>query len=64
MESRHNINIKLFEIFDDISIKIFDRANYDGKDSALTRDNSEYLKNEIIDKFNELRNSILIILVE
>ena len=58
-EWHHDININLFEIIDDISLKIIDRANYDGNDSPLKLDNSEYIEFEIVDKFNELLNSIL-----
>ena len=59
----HDININLFEIIDDISLKIIDRANYDDNDSPLKLDNSEIIEFEIVDKFNELRNSILNILI-
>ena len=34
-ECHHDINIHLFEIIDDISLKILDRANYDGNDTPL-----------------------------
>ena len=63
-EWRHENNIKIFEIFDDISLKIIDRANYDGNDSPIKLDNSEYIEFEIVDKFNELRTSILNTLIE
>ena len=63
-EWHHDININLFELFDDISLKIIDRANYDGNDSPLKLDNSEFIDFEIADKFNELRNSILKILID
>ena len=40
-ESHHD-NIKnLFQLFDDISLKAFDKSNYHGKDSASIRDNGE-----------------------
>ena len=60
----HDIKINLFEIIDDISLKIFGRANYDSKDSPLALDNSEILKFEIVDKFSEFRNSIQNVLIE
>ena len=63
-EWRHDININLFEIIDDISLKIIDRAIYDGNDPPLKLDNSEYIEFEIVDKFNELRTSILNMLIE
>ena len=63
-EWRHNININLFELIDHISLNIFGRANLDGKDSPLKLDNSECLQFKIVDKFGELRNSILDLFVE
>ena len=64
IDSHQDFNIILFDILDDISLKAIDRANCDGMDSPLTRDNSDCLEIEIIDKFNELRNSIFSILVQ
>ena len=64
VESHHDISINLFELIDEISLKVFDRANDDSNDSPLTLDKSEYLEIEIVDIFNELRSSILSILIE
>ena len=63
-EWHHGININLFEKIDDNLLKIIDRANYDGNDSPLKLDNSEHIEFEIVDKFIELRNSILNILID
>ena len=40
-EWRHDININLFETIDETSLRIIDRAHYDGKDSPSKLDNSE-----------------------
>ena len=55
--------IKLFELIDDISLTIIDKNNNVGDNLLAARENIDK-ENEIIDKFNELRNSILNILVE
>ena len=60
----HDINVSLFELIDDISLKIIDKANYVGNDSPQKLDNSECLEFEIVDKFNELRDSIVNLLIE
>ena len=46
-EWRHKININYFDLIDNISLKINDRANYKGEDSPLTLDNSECLESEV-----------------
>ena len=48
--------IKLFDLIDDISLSIIDKNNNVGDNLLAAREN--------IDKFNELRNSILNILAE
>ena len=48
--------IKLFDLIDDISLSIIDKNNNVGDNLFAAREN--------IDKFNELRNSILNILAE
>ena len=63
-EAHHNNNLNLFELVDEISLKVVDRAIYDGRDSPLTQDNSVYLEIEVVDNFNELRNSKVCVLVE
>ena len=37
-ESHHDINFNPFERIEKISLKVIDIANYDGKDSSLTRE--------------------------
>ena len=56
-------NIKLFELIDDISLMIIDKKIPIDGDLRTVSENQDKEK-EIINKINELRNSILNILVE
>ena len=53
----------LFELFDEISLMIIDRRSDDDND-PMSVINDRDKETEIVNKFNELRNSILNILVE
>ena len=54
----------LFDLIDEISLMIIDKTNYEVGDSLSIIQSNKNQESEIFIKFNELRNSILNILVQ
>ena len=58
------LSASLFDLIDECSTTIIDETNYEVGDSLTTFQGNKNQENEIVDKYNELRNSTLNVLVE
>ena len=54
----------LYDLIDEISLMIINKTKYDVGDSLSIYESNRNQESEIVIKFNELRNSILNVLVE
>ena len=64
IETERDISFNLFELIDDISLLLSHKPNCDDSDPISIREENKNKENGRISKSNELRNSILSILVE
>ena len=58
------VSANLFDLIDEISVMINNKTKYEVGDSFSTHQRSKKQDSEINDKFDELRNSLLNVLIE